>query len=1568
MSDPPEKQSISGLSEGICSSPLHQKFLFDCEHLQNFCTNFEDGEITDQTDAILGVKLEDLEHKWDKLNQSFEKLVLSPEARDSREFKAAALVNYNVSSEAYYTVRSTILEFLGSSRLAQNQKVTIRRPSPSLNGQNLQNFNGFSPQSSEIAIKLPPCDTEVFKGGYEEWPSFRDMFTAVYINHPKLTSAQKLYHLRNKTRDSAGAIVKRYPLCDENFDIAWAALRSRYENKRVLVDNQLKTLFNINVAKIENSDTLQRIQCTVNDCLATLKSLDVSTEGWDPILIYLISTKLPDETLSFWEQSLKCHRELPKWSQMNEFLCNRYEIVERLSSIKSTRERHSGSHSSNSKIQTYHSQEKLDNECKICNENHSLRICPAFRKLNVQERLNVVAKNKYCNNCLSIGHIRYKCKSKSTCAICHRTHHTLLHIRPKQKEGPVYDSQDSPLGGKEEKDLSEQDSLDYSPSTSKQAQIQANFSSNLDTVLLRTALVQIDLRGELFTVRALIDPGSQRTFVSERIRDRLQIPYRKSRFEIVGIGGYTQNSDRECDFFLFAKRYNVRFSVNAIVLPKLTKLLPSISFELPDIAKSSLQELDLADPNFNKSTQIDIILGNDSERFLNLEGIKRNICGIASAYNTVFGWVLSGPISTKVQSFTSTVGFSENSSLDKLLRKFWEQEEIPFFNQSTAEDDFCEEFYRRTTTRQSDGRYMVRLPFRKDFPKSVYLGPSRHLAIGQYASMERSLNRDPSLRTQYNSVLNEYLSLDHMEASSSEEVVNGKKCESFYLPHHAVVRPDHKTTKVRVVFNASRKTDSGYSLNDTLYTGPTLQSDLTSIVLNWRKYKYVYSGDIQKMYRQILVDPRDRPYQKIVFRAHPNGRISDYQLKTVTFGINCAPFLAIRTLLELASSIESDLPEISTILKKETYVDDILSGGFTIEETTHSLLSLKQALLSAGFPLKKITANCPEVLRRLEPDDLYDLDFLRFQETSSTKTLGIKWNALRDTFTYTFTTPSATKTKRGILSKIAQLFDPAGWITPVIVKAKILMQQLWLDKLGWDENIGLESIRCWDNMVSDFAHIEKLNIQRWLQYTPTDSIQLHGFSDASKSAYAACIYIRCETSKSVVFCNLFMAKSKVAPLKTICLPRLELNGAVLLAKLVHYVTNTFDFKFNGIYLWTDSSIVLGWLSKPPWNWETYVANRVAQIHELAPNAIWAHVPTSSNPADLGTRGCRPQDLVTNLLWWQGPPWLTRPASSWPRRNPLETPDIGKRNTSLSASISEPDILARFSSYHKALRTLCYVFRFYNRCRMNFSLVPTTLNLSQEELKFVKSRLIMVCQKTYFEAEYNSLLENTIIPNKSALKPLNPFLDQDKILRVNGRLVNSSLSYSERYPMILPGKSHFCQLYLQHIHIILFHGECNQMCRLVQTEFYISRLKPNIKSIIHKCKTCAIFKKKSCSQVMAPLPPERCTLTPPFHTTGIDFAGPYELKCSAVRNSPTVKGYVVVFVCFATKAIHLEICSELSSSAFEASFARFIGRRGLPHKVVSDNGRNFLGASRRLLREFSRFLKTASTDIAQRYKG
>ncbi|XP_070141620.1 uncharacterized protein [Drosophila kikkawai] len=373
--------------------------------------------------------------------------------------------------------------------------------------------------------------------------------------------------------------------------------------------------------------------------------------------------------------------------------------------------------------------------------------------------------------------------------------------------------------------------------------------------------------------------------------------------------------------------------------------------------------------------------------------------------------------------------------METLLTKFWEVEDLPC-RLVKETDKLCEDFFVRTTTRSCDGKYIVSLPFKDS--EHIDLGHSRSSALAQFLRNETRLKKEPALKNTYDSVIQEYIDLGHMKpVPPNTDKIN------FYLPHHAVFKPESATTKVRVVFNASSPSSNGNSLNDILYPGPVLQSDLTLQILKWRTFKFVFNADITKMYRQILLNQEHTPFQRILFR-NGQGDISDFELQTVTFGVNCAPFLALRTLQLLSDDVNAQYPRASHIISNYMYVDDVLAGAHTEAEAILAIQELRAALTSAGFPLRKWTSNERALLKALPKEHLLSTDFLDLEEVSTTKTLGVRWNATTDEFYFvpTEVTIQANYSKRDVLSQIAKLFDPAGCFSPFVVQAKILMQDI----------------------------------------------------------------------------------------------------------------------------------------------------------------------------------------------------------------------------------------------------------------------------------------------------------------------------------------------------------------------------------------------------------------------------------------------------------------------------------------------------------------------------------------------
>ncbi|XP_051862363.1 uncharacterized protein LOC127565811 [Drosophila albomicans] len=891
---------------------------------------------------------------------------------------------------------------------------------------------------------------------------------------------------------------------------------------------------------------------------------------------------------------------------------------------------------------------------------------------------------------------------------------------------------------------------------------------------------------------------------------------------------------------------------------------------------------------------------------------------------TIFGWILTGPvsgsISRSISSFSARLSVERTPPLEELLSKFWEVEDLPA-SPAKESDLFCEANFNATTVRTSTGRYMVTLPFRD--PGHVDLGHSRATALAQFLRNESRLKRNDSLKEQYDSVIREYLDLGHMTQ------VPPSSSGNYYLPHHAVLKPDSTTTKLRVVFNASSPTSNGKSLNDILHTGPILQSDLTIQILKWRFFKFVFNADITKMYRQILVDPKHTRFQRLLFRT-PDEKLCDFELNTVTFGVNCAPYLAIRVLHQLASDVRDRYPLASDIIANYMYVDDVLAGADTKQAAVSAIDELRTALESAGFPLRKWTSNSKDVLRRIPKDHLLCADFLEIDEASVAKTLGIRWRATSDEFFFV-TAEMVSKpsfSKREVLSQIAKLFDPAGWLAPVVIWAKIFMQEIWKQEIGWDDSLPADLTEQWTSFLRNYSSLQDIRIPRWTNYTPVETVELD-FCAASQSAYGAALYARVETAGQVSV-SLLAAKTRVAPIKTVSLPRLELCGALLLAELSAALLPHFPTPDAETYLWTDSTIVLAWLDKQPCKWTTFVANRVAKIHSV--NGTWQHVRSEHNPADLASRGVSPQELLASRLWWQGPEWLTHSPAQWP------SPVIG---SILNWSVERFD---------RALRVFAYVRRFAQRCRQPKISFPETL--SSQELAEAQERLIVQAQNRVYAKECASLRSHNRLIGSSDILSLNPFLDKQGVLRSCGRVrASTSLSYDERHPIILPFGCVFSRLLVSFTHQVSLHGGNQLVMRLVRTKFWIPKLRNLVKTVISACKTCVIHRRKLQSQLMGDLPSARSTFSRPFTNSGVDFAGPFDVKSYVGRGCKITKGYVCVFVCFSTKAFHLEATTDLTAEKFLEAFSRFVARRGCPLHMYSDNGKTFVGASSILSKEF-----------------
>ncbi|KMQ82612.1 hypothetical protein RF55_22379, partial [Lasius niger] len=392
------------------------------------------------------------------------------------------------------------------------------------------------------------------------------------------------------------------------------------------------------------------------------------------------------------------------------------------------------------------------------------------------------------------------------------------------------------------------------------------------------------------------------------------------------------------------------------------------------------------------------------------------------------------------------------------------------------------------------------------------------------------------------------------------------------------------------------------------------------------------------MYRQIIIEPGQRDLQRIVWKSNASEKPSTYRLKTVTYGTTSAPFLAIRTLQQLASDENSRFPLISEVLLHDTYMDDVVSGAPDLVTAKALQSQLRSALQSCGMALHKWASNSGELFNSSLSEEV-EHSFSEATEMA-VKTLGICWRPRQDLFVFKVAiSEKPSYTKREVLSVIARLYDPLGFLGPVVTRAKILLQRLWQNGIGWDDTLPDPIKSEWEEFVATLTCIEAIKIDRYVLTDISKRIIIQGFADASEAAYGAVAYLQCFYSGEAVKSTILASKSRVAPIQVISIPRLELCACVLLAQLVTKIRSCLRCEMDGVMLHSDSTIALAWLKTPANRLKTFIGNRVSKVQQLTEDCQWFHVPSALNPADIISRGLDPAELPTSDLWWNGPPFV-----------------------------------------------------------------------------------------------------------------------------------------------------------------------------------------------------------------------------------------------------------------------------------------------------------------------------------------
>ncbi|XP_055714803.1 uncharacterized protein LOC129808922, partial [Phlebotomus papatasi] len=1316
--------------------------------------------------------------------------------------------------------------------------------------------NSINTRSSRSNLKLPQIDLPVFTGNISDWQEFHDLFSSTIHTKDELTIAEKFQYLKSSLSGEPARLLKNLAVTDANYNEAWDTLVKRYNKPRNIVFDHIKTFFAQSKKVVTNPKELRQAFNTFEQVIKAMDALNTTTR--DPWLIHTAMEALDPETKSLWSRTPLANN-IPTWTEFMEFLESRCDSCESCYDGKSeskptknfsapkvnptqkfSKPSSSGKSSTQSTPSTLVTTVEEGKKCLICSaEYHHISQCTLFLNSPPNRRIELTKENKLCLNCLQPSHGVRDCRS-SWCRKCNLKHNTLLHEAYQSTDKSHLNSQEVPV-----------------PKAGSSTQPQSNalinhvalpIQVNRHTILPSVQVLVTGQDGLKYKCRALLDSCSQTNSVSRNFANKLALPLKDSHVgAIKGIGSICTNTPQSITAEIEDKNNIISMVLEFLVLEHITDDQPAVEVKIQYQIPSHVT---LADPDFGKPGPIDMLLGADV--FMSVLR-SRKVAGSPTLQETAFGYIVAGCFESHSESISSISRLitclcaTEDTSLNTQMEKFWTLEEVKAQKPLSVEEQKCEAHFALCTSRNSEGRYVVRLPTREDLQN---LGDSRYLAEKRFRCIERRLQRDENLYIQYRDFMRQYESLGHMR-KLPEGYTSPKP--AVYLCHHPVIK-ESTSTPVRVVFDASAKTTSGKSLNSVLLVGAKTQDDLFEILLRFRQHNVILKADIQKMYRQIIIHEEDQNMQRILWRETPQQPLQTYLLSTVTYGTASAPFLATRCLQQLVTDEGQHFPCAAPVVERDFYVDDLLTGTSDVE----SALLLRQELISmlqrGGFSLKKWSSNSSEIMSQIPQEDHEKSSSLSMGE-ESVKTLGLNWTPNSDCFRFTTTEFHSSITKRTILSDMAKMFDPLGLLAPVTISAKILMQSLWEIQTDWDSTLDAEVCEKWlDYQSSVINSVNNIKVPRkFTSFENPKSVQLFAFSDASERAYAACVYVRSIDNENNVSSRLLCAKTKVAPLKQVSLPRLELCGAVLLKRLVEKVISALSTPISEIHAFTDSMIVLCWINAESRRWQTFVANRVSEIQNTIPATNWHHVTSKENPADLASRGVSAVDLTQDSLWWNGPSWITSSELNF-EATEIELPDDAylemRHNVSLVTTQNDfSELIGRVSSLPKLVRIVAYCRRFILNTYRTYKKQKTMSGcLSPGELSQARITIVRHVQKESFPEDYQNLSKNNVVSRQSKLRNLNPFLDETGLIRVGGRIRHADVRYDYKHPAILPPHHHITRLLALESHHSTLHGGAQMTLSHMRQNYWSLRGIDVTKRTVRECVPCFRVKPQTAEQL------------------------------------------------------------------------------------------------------------------------
>ncbi|XP_055604687.1 uncharacterized protein LOC129752921 [Uranotaenia lowii] len=1069
--------------------------------------------------------------------------------------------------------------------------------------------------------------------------------------------------------------------------------------------------------------------------------------------------------------------------------------------------------------------------CSVCNEgNHWADKCDKFNNISVDERLKMVRIYGLCRSCLK-AHSPWPCRRPKECTYegCRIRHHPLLH----------FPSPQSPQN---------QPSL---PPPSPQNHHRVNSS-----VIYRILPVTIYNQSKSVDTFALFDEASEVTMIESSLAQKLELKGFPDPLHLKWTGNLTRVEDNSqtVQVEISEKGKNMKYvlknarTVDALELPVQSIDTKKLAANYQHLKGLPIQDYSLARPQ--------ILIGLENVHLATPLKVREGFQGQPIATKTRLGWCLYGGVVDSIENRYHNVLHSsyikEDHFLHDLVKEYIMVDNLGVVGNiptlESREDKQAREILE-STSRRIPGGFETGLLWKNAnaaFPDGF------PMAVKRLQCFEKRIYKNPELERKVKAQIEDYLVKGYAHKTTAAEIKSANPNKTWYLPLGCVSNPK-KPEKLRLIWDASAQVKD-VSFNSMMLKGPDLLTPLPSVLYRFRARKIAICGDVKEMFHQIKIREEDRSAQRFLWRDNPSDPPCIYTMDVATFGSACSPCSAQFIKNLNAEEFKHLFPTATEAIIHGTYVDDFLDSRNTEEEIIRLVEEVKYVHSQGGFEIQNFVSNSTIVLNEIgevNAPPSKDLGLLTSEKALSV--LGIRWLPKLDIFTFTLNLPQLDTrllngmlrpTKRQVLSTVMSLYDPLGMLAAFVVHGKIIIQTLWKTGCKWDEPVDDSTFANWKRWTNLFSRLGEVRISRpyFGQGSPEtcQPIQMHTFVDASEEAYACVIYFR-YFDRGFPRCTLVGAKSKVAPVKPLSIPRLELLAAVLGTRMANYIQENHQLSISQRFYWTDSSTVLHWIHADARKYHSYIACRIGEILTSTNLNEWRWVSSRDNVADEATKWGHGPCFEESSRWFHAPEFLWELESTWPEQKWQAVNVQEELRSSCFHHQTSKELLVdytRFSKWERIHRTIAYVFRICTR-KEDDQVIPLEY-LKQEHLKKAELELIRIIQRETFHDEIAVLQKCRngkragAVPIASPLYKLSAYIDEEEIVRMDSRIgAAPNLPIEAKCPIILAKNHRLTFLLVDFYHRRYLHRNHETVFNELRQQFYVPGLPGMMKYLTQK---------------------------------------------------------------------------------------------------------------------------------------